>query len=86
MKPSVAGCAKDLGPQELKELDHAPERPAAELREAEFPPVEPLGQLVGVAGPQRLQEHERLLLTRAIVANLQFSDLSVPTPPMRWKI
>src|SRR5215831_9994644 len=62
LKPAVAGGAKDLGPAELKELKFAPERPAAELPEAQFPPAEPRGQLVGVTGPQRLLEHERLLL------------------------
>ena len=66
---------EDLGPSELKELEFAPERPAAELPEAKFPPAEPLGELVGVTGPQPLQEHERLLLPDAIAARLQFSDL-----------
>src|SRR5262249_61767467 len=75
LKPPISGCANDLGPSELKELEFAPERPAAELPETKFPPVESLGQLVGVTDPQRLQEHERLLLPRAIVAKLRFSDL-----------
>src|SRR5262249_20371064 len=89
MKPPVAGCANDLGPSELKELEFAPERPAAELPEAKFPPAEPLGQLVGGTGPQRLQEHERLLLPRAVVARLpsvsrlRFSDLHCTHAPIR---
>jgi hypothetical protein len=60
---------------ELEELEFAPERPAADLLEAKVPPAEPLGQLVGVTGAQRLQEHERLLLPPALVARLHFSDL-----------
>ena len=59
LKPPVAGGAKDLGRSELKELEFAPERPAAELPDAQVPAAEPLGQLVGVTGSQRLQEHER---------------------------
>jgi hypothetical protein len=65
----------DLGPSELKELEFAPERPAAELPEAKFPPAQPLGQLVGVTDPQRLQGHGRLLLPHSIIARLRFSDL-----------
>jgi hypothetical protein len=75
LEPPVAGGAEDLGPSELEELEFAPERPAAELAEAQLPPAEPLGQLVGVTGSQRLQGHERLLSPRAIVASLPFSDL-----------
>jgi hypothetical protein len=55
----VAGRAKNLNPSELKDLEFAPERPAAKLPEAKVPPAEPLGQPVGVTGPQRLQGHER---------------------------
>jgi hypothetical protein len=69
----------------LKELELAPERPAAELPEAKVPAAEPLGQLVGVTGAQRLQEHERLRLLRAIVARLQFSDLIVPIAEIAWE-
>ena len=58
MNPAVAGCPKDLDPSELKELEFAPERPAAELPEAKIPPRERLGQLVEVTGAQRLQKHE----------------------------
>ena len=83
LESPVAGCAKDLGPSELKELELAPERPAAELPEAKFPAAEPCGQLVGVTGPQRLQEHERLLMPRAIVAGLRFSDLYCTHAPIR---
>ena len=72
---------KDLDPSELKELELALERPAAELPEAKFPPAESLGQLVGVTGAQRLQEHERLLLPHAIAARLQFSDLYCSDAP-----
>src|SRR5262249_42757694 len=57
MRPPGAGGPKDLNPLELKELEFAPERPAAELPEATIPAAEPLGQLVGVMGPERLQEH-----------------------------
>ena len=83
MKPSVGRCTKDLDPSELKELEFAPERPAAELPEAKFPAAEPLGQLVGIAGAQRLQKHEPS--PAAIVAKLQFSDLIVPIAELVWK-
>src|SRR5262249_53259127 len=43
LKPPAAGGVKDLDPFELKELEFAPERPAAELPAATFPPAEPLG-------------------------------------------
>jgi hypothetical protein len=66
---------KDLDSSELKDLEFALERPAADLSEAKFAATEPLGQFVGVTGPQRLQGHERLRLPRALVAILQFSDL-----------
>jgi hypothetical protein len=46
----------------------------------------PVGQLVGVTGPQRLQEHERLLLPRARVARLQFSDLYCTQAPIPWYV
>src|SRR5215467_14025135 len=83
LKPPVAGCADDLGPSELKDLEFAPERPAAELPEAKFPPAEPLGQLVGVTNLQRLQGHERLLLPHSIVASspgCSFPTCIVPRP------
>src|SRR5262249_1447730 len=69
LKPPVAGCVNDLDPSELKELEFAPERPAAELPEAKFPPAEPLGQLVGVTGPQRLQVGGGLLVAGADAAH-----------------
>jgi hypothetical protein len=53
--------------------------PPPSCRKAKFPLAEPLGQLVGVTGPQRLQEHERLLLPRAIVADCGFPTCIVPT-------
>jgi hypothetical protein len=58
MKPAVAGYPHDLDPAELKFLEFASERPAADLPEAMIPAVEPLGQFVEVTGAQRLQEHE----------------------------
>jgi hypothetical protein len=54
MKPPVAGYPQDLDPSELKFLEFAPERPAADLPEVMIPEVEPLGQFVEVAGAQRL--------------------------------
>jgi hypothetical protein len=84
LEPPVAGGAKDLGPSELKELEVAPERAAAELPEAQVPLAGPPGQLVGVAAPQRLQEHERLPLPRAIVARLRFSDLYCTDALIPW--
>src|SRR5262249_48180837 len=85
LKPPVAGGVKDLHPSELKELEFAPERPAAKLPEAKFPAAEPRGELVGVAGAQRLQRHARLLVPQAIAARLRFSDLIVPIPEIAWK-
>src|SRR5262249_984647 len=58
MKRPGAGYREEVDRSEVKELEFAPERPAAELPEAKVPPAEPLGQLVEVTGPQRLQEHE----------------------------
>ena len=58
MNPPVAGDPQDLERSELKELEFAPERPSAELPEAQVPPGEGPGQLVEVTGPQRLQKHE----------------------------
>jgi hypothetical protein len=58
MKPPVAGYPQDLDPSDLKELEFAPERPAADLPQAMIPAVEPLGQFVEVMGAQRPQEHE----------------------------
>jgi hypothetical protein len=85
LKPPVAGRVNDLDPSELQELEFAPERPAAELPEAKLPAAEPLGQLVGVTGARRLQQHERLLLPQAIAARLRFSDLIVPIREIAWK-
>jgi hypothetical protein len=85
MEPPVAECAEDLGPSELKELEFAPERPAADLPEAKFPPAEPLGQLVGVTGSQRLQEHEPSPVTGFNRRRLQFSDLIILIPEIAWK-
>src|SRR5262249_50146179 len=83
MKPPVAGYPQDLDPSELKDLEFAPERPAADLPEAMIPAAEPLGQFVKVAGAQRLQKHEPS--PAAIVAKLQFSDLIVPIAELAWK-
>src|SRR5262249_34507189 len=85
LKPAVARGAKDLGPSELKELEFALERPAAELPDAQVPLAEPLGQFLGVTGPQRLQGHERLLWPRAPVARLPVSDLYRPHAPIPWE-
>jgi hypothetical protein len=85
MEPPVAECAKDLDPIELKELEFAPERPTADLPEAKIPPAEPLGQLVGVTGSQRLQEHEASPDARFNRRRLQFSDLIILMPEIAWK-
>ena len=55
------------------------------MPEAKFRPTEPLGQLVGLTDSQRLKEHARLLLPRAIVARLRFSDLYPTNAPNRVK-
>jgi hypothetical protein len=49
---------RDLDASELKELELAPERPAADLPEAMIPAGKRCGQFVEVTGVQRPQEHE----------------------------
>jgi hypothetical protein len=61
-----------------------PNRSLSVARRAESPPAKPPSQLVGVTGPERLQEHERLLLPRGIVARLRFSDLYCTHAQVTW--
>src|SRR5262249_34825902 len=53
LNPPVAADPHDLDGPELEELEFAPERPAAELAEAQVPAGEGPGQLVEVTGRQR---------------------------------
>jgi len=80
LKPPVAERAEDLSPAELKELEFAPERPAAELPAAKVPPAEPPASSSGSRVLSGCRSTSCLLLPHAIAARLRFPDLSVPIP------
>jgi hypothetical protein len=75
---------EDLKPSQLEGLHLTLERPAAELPEAKVPPGNCSCQFVEVRSAQRLQKHEPSPVVIFNGAELQFSDLIVPSAELRW--